>query len=409
MGSRLLGRARPLVAAALAVASLTLVPGTGADAASGRAARPGDSIWSAVPSPSPGRGVFNAFLTSASAVSPDDAWAVGIRTTESAKDQTLALHWDGSAWSAVPSPNRSGKNNDLNGVAAIATDDVWAVGQVALRNNTEARTLALHWDGTSWSPVPTPNPATAFGSYNTLLSVSAIASDDVWAAGWSSNPDLNTIQMLFEHWDGHRWSLAQSPTPLGSFQFANGVFAIASDDVWAVGDDQTHSPSASLSAHWDGQKWTIVPTPRFGGGEEALHAVVASGPDDVWAVGDDLPGGSVVGASPVAMHWTGSGWKLASVPSPGPGGARLFGAAVLGSGDVWAVGEQADRRTGEQFTFTEQWNGSAWSIVDSPNVGHQNTLLGPTAIAPSTVWAVGAHEPTTGCCLRTLVLQTDQG
>ena len=40
-------------------------------------------------------------------------------------------------------------------------------------------TLAMHWDGTQWAIVPTPNP----GAGGQLLAVSAVAANDVWAVG----------------------------------------------------------------------------------------------------------------------------------------------------------------------------------------------------------------------------------
>ena len=59
---------------------------------------------------------------SVSAVATDDVWAVGLRGLG-----TLAIHWDGTAWTIVPTPTPEGIA-DLAAVVALATDDVWAVG-----------------------------------------------------------------------------------------------------------------------------------------------------------------------------------------------------------------------------------------------------------------------------------------
>ena len=53
----------------------------------------------------------------------NDAWAVG-----HVNDQTLTIHWNGTAWSIIPSPNPGISFNNLAAVAAIAPNDVWAVG-----------------------------------------------------------------------------------------------------------------------------------------------------------------------------------------------------------------------------------------------------------------------------------------
>ncbi len=50
-------------------------------------------------------------------------------------------------WNIVPSPNEPSANNFLLGVAALSPNDAWAVG-----SHIE------HWDGTSWSIVPSPQP-----------------------------------------------------------------------------------------------------------------------------------------------------------------------------------------------------------------------------------------------------------
>jgi hypothetical protein len=363
-------------------------------------------IWTPVDSPSPGHGVFNALLSGVSATAVDDAWAVGLRSAK-AVDRTLAIHWDGGAWSAITTPNVGAGANTLVDVEAIAPADAWAVGQSSDEAGDLSTTLAMHWDGGRWKTVKTPNLSTSFGAYNILNAVVALSPTDVWAAGWSSNPDLNTIQLLFMHWNGMKWRLAASPTPLGAFQFVNGLAAVTSDDVWAVGFDESFSPSSTLAAHWNGRRWRIIRTPGGLGGDEQLHAVAALGTDDVWAVGDDLTGGPAT-TTPFAEHWDGHDWTRVPVPTA-RGNGRLFGVAALADGHVWAVGETANPVTGTQFTLTERWDGSAWRFVRSPNVGHQNTLLAAGALDPSTVWAVGAHDPDVGCCFRTLVLRTTQG
>ncbi|HEX4654024.1 MAG TPA: hypothetical protein VH227_07225 [Candidatus Udaeobacter sp.] len=55
-------------------------------------------------------------------------------------------------------------------------------------------TLVLHWDGTNWSTVPSPNPAT----YSGLYAVAARAPADVWAVGYYYSG--NSQRTLIEHW-----------------------------------------------------------------------------------------------------------------------------------------------------------------------------------------------------------------
>src|SRR5437764_5559468 len=61
-----------------------------------------------------------------------------------------------SGWALASSPNPGVYGNLLKGVAARSLSDVWAVGGTARSASND--TLALHWNGSSWTVVPTANP-----------------------------------------------------------------------------------------------------------------------------------------------------------------------------------------------------------------------------------------------------------
>jgi hypothetical protein len=115
------------------------------------------------------------------------------------------------------------------------------------------------------TPVPNPppnvpgtwkvvnSPGISFGP-NTLRSVAAVSSNDVWAVGYG----------LIEHWNGSNWSLVPS-APGGNPADLRGVTTVASNDVWAVGRRQettTQGYQKTLVEHWDGSAWTVVPSPN---------------------------------------------------------------------------------------------------------------------------------------------------
>ena len=60
-------------------------------------------------------------------ISAGDAWAVEEQYGNPGVAQTLAMHWNGSICSVVPTPNGQGANS-LYGVVALSADDVWALG-----------------------------------------------------------------------------------------------------------------------------------------------------------------------------------------------------------------------------------------------------------------------------------------
>jgi hypothetical protein len=55
---------------------------------------------------------------------------------------TLVEHWNGTAWTQVPSPNPSG-DNELDGVAATSASNAWAVGFYSPSGPT-LQALAFH-------------------------------------------------------------------------------------------------------------------------------------------------------------------------------------------------------------------------------------------------------------------------
>jgi hypothetical protein len=88
-------------------------------------------------------------LAGAAVIAPGDDWAVGDIGTGTGPFQTLAEHFNGTSWTVVPTP---ALNASLAGVAGAAGNDVWAVGDQAQGNSVAP--LIEHWDGTSWSVTP---------------------------------------------------------------------------------------------------------------------------------------------------------------------------------------------------------------------------------------------------------------
>src|SRR5947209_20510087 len=80
------------------------------------------------------------------------------------------------AWAIVSSPNQGTLGNHLYGVAAVSANDIWAVGDYnADPFKDDSRTLAQHWNGSSWSIVSSPNPVSGTDDYDQLLAVAAVS------------------------------------------------------------------------------------------------------------------------------------------------------------------------------------------------------------------------------------------
>jgi hypothetical protein len=365
--------------------------------------------------------VNDTYFEGVSASGPGEAWAVGTYADKKALDHPLAEHWNGTSRSRVAVPQPTGQQALFHGVDDLAPDDAWAVGTSfsgGVGATPAGLTLIEHWDGSAWSIVPSPNPATGVnGDSDVLEAISGTGPDDLWAAGWDNDEESNTIALLFEHWDGKTWQAVTSPTPGGSFQFAFAITAVNSDDVWAVGSDDTGQP-VTLVANWNGKVWSITDTPNFNGGPDAqneLTGVSATGPDNVWASGfaDNVNDDNL--ADPYVLHWNGKDWTLTKVPNPNATkeGSRLNAIQALSPTDAWAVG-QTQKNNGSILTLAERYNGSSWTISPSPDPGMlgnlvDNSLDGVGSAGGSNLFAVGADEMTGHCCLRTLAIGTSQG
>src|SRR5438105_4684771 len=78
------------------------------------------------------------------------------------------------------SPNPSSTENLLFGVSTVSPTDAWAVGDYVDDATGHRDTLILHWNGTAWSQIPSPNPSPGM---NELFAVSADSATDAWAVG----------------------------------------------------------------------------------------------------------------------------------------------------------------------------------------------------------------------------------
>jgi hypothetical protein len=262
--------------------------------------------WEAVPHPKPPGASFTAIA----ARSANDVWVVGIRYgTEWKKENfvgydTLVEHWDGTRWTVVPSPNPTLRHNSLKGVVALSPTDVWAVGY-SEGKVSRPKTLTLHWDGTAWSIVPSPNPGQDF---NVLWGMGTDGVSGVWAVGHYGDPEPSRIQALYLRWGGREWEMVASPTGEAGHQTATALAGSSSSDIWAVGSEPT---SSFLVAHWNGSAWTTVQAESPAAGQNtnpALVDVAVVSPTAAWAVGHyQRPDGRRIFAW--LEHWDGTAWR----------------------------------------------------------------------------------------------------
>jgi len=352
--------------ARVAVALLLLLGSAGGLLAAGM----GSASAQPPPSLARGRAVLSGaggLLYGIGCTSAASCWAVG----NTSDNLTQALHWNGHQWSQVTTPNPGDYYDNLFDVTCTSAADCWAVGTAAYSNFT-APNLALHWNGHTWSLVPTPSPHTGEG-FNELRSVTCVSPGDCWAVG----DDSDGGQAL--HWNGHTWSLV--PTPGAGLL---DVRCTSSVNCWAAGQGQ-----GNAVVHWNGRTWAIVAAP-VPGTASALTGIGCTSAANCWAVGG-YGAGSIYRSE--ALRWDGHQWSQVTTPRPGGSVADprgLGGVACTSAADCWAVGP-ALFPLGSMVNEAVHWNGHTWSYVTmpSPAQGENPDLQAITCTSPANCWAVG--------------------
>jgi hypothetical protein len=134
---------------------------------------------------------------------------VGVRDAQvgdAFTERGLILHWDGGNWKRVrvPLPAFRLTPFTLHDVVALSPHNAWAVGVVGLRRSH--RTLVLHWNGEAWERVRSANPSSKFQD----LSGVAARYARVWAVGTYYDADARRQRTLVERWNGERFRKVSS-------------------------------------------------------------------------------------------------------------------------------------------------------------------------------------------------------
>jgi len=301
------------------------------------------------------------------ALSASDAWAVGQGYTKQGTHST-SEHWDGMAWTVVPVPDLNPGYNLTTAVDASAPDDVWAAGSGTEGNAPETQ----HFDGSAWSVVTALGIGAGYTPF--LRDVAALAKNDVWVVGDAEGDVGNDYYFgplpLVEHWDGASWSMVPTPN-VGAFDGLNAVSAASDNAVWAVGS----SDDGRITERWDGTAWKVVGP--VAGASFQWTGIEAISPTDVWVVGFNPGGSGGEEESPLTARWNGTHWKYVYVPPPsqGAGDVGTFAISAISSKDMWAVGLWDGGKVSPR-PLIEHWNGKKWTPFQGPAVqGFLNDVL----------------------------------
>ena len=367
------------------------------------------SGWSIVASPNAvGAGQVSAAnqLNGVTCIPASNCWGVGVYYNSSGLGETLIEQWNGSSWAIVPSPNSTTQSNGLNGVTCSSASECWAVGYSyqSTAGTPQAQGLIERWDGTFWTITPV-NGLPDAGNY--FESVACPVASECWAVGYSANssggPSGGAItRTLVAQWNGSSWTVVASPnTSAIDTNLLNGVTCTSAANCWAVGYSYSpNNPRAyqTVFERWNGTSWTIVPSPTVNGStSNELLSVTCASTTDCWAVGVYV--NPFQTALTLIEHWNGSSWVVVASPNAvATENNVLNGVACTSASECWAAGYYVPGANRSE-TLIEQWDGTTWSIVASPNVpspstgiAEYNSLAGVICNSANDCWAVGSFQ-----------------
>ncbi|MBO8193458.1 hypothetical protein ITI46_17595 [Streptomyces oryzae] len=160
------------------------------------------------------------------------------------QDTPQRWHWDGKAWSHVP----SGGTYAMNTVRAFAADDIWVAGHIGEGN-------AYHYDGASWRKQKLPAMK--------VEKLAGTSSKDLWALGETTSSPSAPVAY---HYDGTAWK--KSALPASYDGSAHEQVTVSATDISVFG---TTVKDGYL--HWDGKVWTHEKLPLTTG---YIHGATAA-------------------------------------------------------------------------------------------------------------------------------------
>jgi hypothetical protein len=270
------------------------------------------------------------------------------------------MRWIGSAWTQLPSPNLGNGDNLLIDVDARPSGEVWAVGYYM--DASIRHTMVQRWDGITWDVVPSAD----FGSgFNTLYGVDVISANDIWAVGNYSNAQVDS-RTLAEHWDGTSWTVVPSPNVVTGTNTLISVDAVSANSIWAAGAYVDNMDDAhALTMHWDGSSWTVISTPSPGPGQTMLYynSLAAVSESEVWASGfyNDTSGPQQA----MVLRWNGTVWSLQTTVNPGTDGTTTIGIEAVSSLNVWVGGAYSDNST-HSYSLIERYSDPCITPTPTP-------------------------------------------
>ena len=308
------------------------------------------------------------------------------------------------SWDLSSHPSASGRTQNFRAAVATGVNDVWAIGYSfdVVGGAFEFRTLAQHWNGSTWTTVPTPDVETA-PAKDLIFDADAAGPDDIWAVGISATaPGNPSSKPLVLHWNGTAWSIVPVP---GAPQGASlSTVTADGNSVWAAGEK--YNP---LSGYWQpfivrlqGGAWTEVPLLGSALNPPPTGCKVASdgtlwrwepGGLTIGRHGDVYAAGAcstVAGDRALLAYYHKGRWRPAFDSTTLPTPSRLNDVKADAIGRIRAVGGAGDE------PLVLRGAAQRWVRESAPIVGRATSLTSITEGGPPCTRSAPRPAPTPG-------------
>jgi hypothetical protein len=370
-GSRVTGpaRRRRLALLAASMASALAIPVMTAGVVASAAA----TGWSVVPTPTVDDG---SPLAGVSCLSASYCMAVGYseHNCYPCNYSTLVEHWDGNSWSVMPSPTPRQQSEGTFLTAVSCASPTWCMAVGTWDDNQ----LAMSWNGRSWSR--TAMAGSVIGQLNAVSCTSA-----TWCAavGYEYDFGQTYTRPLLDTWDGKAWSTVRGHVDQGE----QGVACVRPSRCMAMG---------GIAEWWDGRQWSRLAMPSARG--LYLNSVSCTSPSACFAVGPRAVVGEPgpmqpPGHVPVAEAWDGHHWSVVGNPYRRVANEQADLSSVACSYAKSCVAVGTGGHAGAVGSLIELWDGSRLTVVPSPHIaGKVTELVGVSCLAAGPCIAVGYSE-----------------
>ncbi len=198
------------------------------------------------------------------------------------------------------------------------------------------------------------------------------------------------------------WSIVPSPNAAAVSSALEGVSCTGTSFCVAVGRSYNPDNNQTLIERWAGTAWSIVPSPNTATDKtNLLSSVSCTSAVSCTAVGYFSDAGNYY--QTLVEQWDGTAWSIVASPNTDATHNNVLN-AVSCTSSTFCVAVGYSRNGANDQTLIEQWNGAAWSIVSTPDISTSySTLASVSCVSASFCEAVGYSE--IGTYTQTLIEQ----